>query len=92
MQSDLQEFSNKPDFRLGEVYSEGASRLAVKAVPSATVAMHARFGPGVTTMSKTQRSNKESKKPASLTPKEKKAAKRDKKQAGGHTPFVIKND
>jgi hypothetical protein len=42
-------------------------------------------------MSKIQRSNKESKKQASLTPKEKKAAKRDKKQAGGHTPFVIKN-
>jgi hypothetical protein len=41
-------------------------------------------------MSKGQRSNKESKKPAKLTPKEKKSAKRDKKQAGGASPFIVK--
>ena len=38
-------------------------------------------------MSKSQRSNKESKKPAKLTPKEKRSAKRDKKQSGKATPF-----
>lgn len=42
-------------------------------------------------MSKMQRSNRESKKQALHTPKEKKAAKRDKKQAGGHVPFIIKD-
>ena len=42
-------------------------------------------------MSKIQRSNKESKKQPNLSAKEKKAAKRDKKQAGGHVPFVIKS-
>jgi len=41
-------------------------------------------------MSKIQRSNKESKKPSSLTAKEKKNAKREKKQAGGHVPFTVK--
>ena len=53
--------------------------------------MRAQSGPGVITMSKIQRSNKESKKRSALTPKEKKAAKRDKKQAGGHVPFIIKD-
>jgi hypothetical protein len=43
-------------------------------------------------MSKTQRTNKETKKQSVLTPKEKKAAKRDKKQAGGSAPFVIKDN
>ena len=42
-------------------------------------------------MSKSQRSNKESKKPSALTAKEKKAAKREKKQAVGHVPFIIKD-
>jgi hypothetical protein len=42
-------------------------------------------------MSKTQRTNKESKKKSLLTPKEKKAAKRDKKHAGEHVPFIIKD-
>jgi hypothetical protein len=56
-----------------------------------TVAVHAQFGPGVMTMSKIQRSNKESKKQSTLTAKEKKAAKRDKKKAGGHVPFMIKD-
>jgi len=79
-----------------EVYSSRASRLTVGAAPGkqsavSTIAMHARFGPGVTTMSKIQRSNKESKKQSVLTAKEKKAAKRDKKQAGGHVPFIIKD-
>ena len=60
-----------------------------RAAPS--VAVHARFGHGVITMSKIQRSNKESKKQSALTPKEKKAAKRDKKKAGGHVPFMIKD-
>lgn len=41
-------------------------------------------------MSKIQRSNKETKKQSTLTAKEKKAAKRDKKQAGGHAPFIVK--
>jgi len=41
-------------------------------------------------MSKTQRTNKEGKKQPLLTPKEKKAAKRDKKHAGDHTPFIVK--
>jgi hypothetical protein len=40
-------------------------------------------------MSKLQRSNRESKKLSVLTAKEKKAAKRDKKKAGGHVPFNI---
>ncbi len=39
-------------------------------------------------MSKPQRSNRESKKDPKLTPKEKKAAKREKKQAGLHKPFI----
>lgn len=43
-------------------------------------------------MSKIQRSNKEAKKKSSLTPKEKKAAKRDKKKAGDHVPFKIKDN
>lgn len=41
-------------------------------------------------MSKTQRSNKESKKQALSTPKEKRAAKRVKKHAGDVVPFVVK--
>lgn len=41
-------------------------------------------------MSKTQRTNKEAKKQPLLTPKEKKAAKRDKKHAGDHAPFIAK--
>ncbi len=43
------------------------------------------------TMSKTQHNKRESKKQATLTPKEKKAAKRDKKSAGGHVPFIVKD-
>ena len=41
-------------------------------------------------MSKGQRTNKESKKQPLLTPKEKKVAKRDKKHAGDHSPFITK--
>ena len=41
-------------------------------------------------MSKSQRSNREVKKQASLTPKEKKAAKRLKKHAGYAVPFIVK--
>jgi len=41
-------------------------------------------------MSKAQRSDKEARKQAVLTPKEKKAAKREKKHAGDFTPFVVK--
>ena len=41
-------------------------------------------------MSKGQKSNKETKKQSLLTPKEKKAAKRDKKSAGGSAPFINK--
>ena len=41
-------------------------------------------------MSKSQRSNREMKKQAKLTPKEKKAAKRVKKHAGDVAPFIIK--
>jgi hypothetical protein len=40
-------------------------------------------------MSKTQQSNRETRKKALLTPKEKKAAKRAKKQASGHVPFSV---
>jgi len=43
-------------------------------------------------MSKTQRSNKESKKPSALTAKEKKAAKRDKKKSDGNVPFIVKDN
>ena len=39
-------------------------------------------------MSKSQRSNRESKTAAKLTPKEKKAAKRDKKRAETHKSFI----
>jgi hypothetical protein len=42
-------------------------------------------------MSKTQQSNREAKKQPLLTPKEKKAVKRDKKRAGGHVPFIIRD-
>lgn len=42
-------------------------------------------------MSKSQRSNKEAKKQALLTPKEKKAAKRAKKHAGDVVPLIVKN-
>lgn len=59
---------------------------------STTVAMHAQFGPGVTSMSKIQKSNKETKKQSTLTAKEKKVAKREKKKTGGHVPFVIKDN
>ncbi len=41
-------------------------------------------------MSKSRRSNKEGKKQALLTPKEKKAAKRLKKHAGDPAPFIVK--
>lgn len=41
-------------------------------------------------MSKTQRTNKEVKKQSLLTPKEKKAAKRAKKDPGGAVPFIVK--
>ena len=41
-------------------------------------------------MSKSQRSNKELKKPAKMTAKEKKAAKRDKKRSENPSPFIIK--
>jgi hypothetical protein len=42
-------------------------------------------------MSKGQRSNKEAKKQSTMTAKERKAAKRDKKNSGGHTPFIVKD-
>lgn len=41
-------------------------------------------------MSKTQHSNKEGKKQALLTPKEKKAAKKLKKHANDPTPLIVK--
>ena len=41
-------------------------------------------------MSKSQRSNRETKKQAKLTPKERKTAKRVKKHAGDVAPFIIK--
>lgn len=41
-------------------------------------------------MSKLQRSNKETKKQALLTPKEKKAAKQAKKHAGDAVPLIVK--
>jgi len=41
-------------------------------------------------MTKEQRSNREAKKHAVLTPKEKKAAKRAKKHAGDSAPFIVK--
>ena len=41
-------------------------------------------------MSKSQRPNKEVKKRALLTPKEKKAAKQAKKHAGGVAPLIVK--
>jgi len=41
-------------------------------------------------MSKTQQSNKETKKQAVLTPKEKKAAKQVKKHAGDSAPLIVK--
>ena len=55
------------------------------------VAMHAQFGPGVRIMSKNQRSNKEAKKQPTLTAKERKTAKRDKKRASGNVPFIVKD-
>ena len=41
-------------------------------------------------MSKSQRSNRESKKQAKLSPKEKKMAKRTKKHAGDPAPLIVK--
>ena len=55
------------------------------------LAMHAQFGPGVRIMSKSQRSNREPKKQSTLTAKERKAAKRDKKKASGNVPFIVKD-
>ena len=43
-------------------------------------------------MSRNQRSNKEAKKPSTLTAKERKTAKRVKKQASGHVPFIVKDN
>ena len=42
-------------------------------------------------MPKSQRSNRETKKQASLTPKEKKAVKRAKKHAGDVVPLIAKD-
>jgi hypothetical protein len=42
-------------------------------------------------MSKGQRSNKESKKQSTLTAKERKTAKREKKKSAGHVPFIVKD-
>jgi len=42
-------------------------------------------------MSKTQKSNKEAKKQAAKTPKEKKAAKQAKKHAGDAVPLVVRS-
>jgi hypothetical protein len=42
-------------------------------------------------MSKIQRSNKEAKKQALSTPKEKKAAKQAKKHAGDSAPIIVKS-
>jgi hypothetical protein len=42
-------------------------------------------------MSKNQRGNKESKKKSALTPKERKTARREMDQAGGHVPFIVKD-
>ena len=42
-------------------------------------------------MSKIQRSNKESKKKSTLTAKERKMAKRDKKKSEEHVPFGVKD-
>lgn len=42
-------------------------------------------------MSKSQRSNKELKKPALLSPKEKKAAKLARKHAGDAVPLIVKD-
>lgn len=42
-------------------------------------------------MTKSQQSNKETKKHALLTPKEKKAAKQIKKHAGDAIPLIVKN-
>jgi len=41
-------------------------------------------------MTKSQRTNREAKKQALLTPKEKKAAKRLKKRAGDAAPLIVK--
>ncbi len=41
-------------------------------------------------MPKGQRSNREARKHALLTPKEKKAAKREKKHAAEHPPLIVK--
>lgn len=41
-------------------------------------------------MSKRQKSNRESKKQPLLTPKEKKAAKLEKKHVGDHMPFIVR--
>jgi hypothetical protein len=42
------------------------------------------------TMSKSQHSNRESKKQPVMTPKEKKAAKRAKKHSGDFAPLIVK--
>ncbi len=88
--------ASKTDFARLWAYSEGASRPLVRVCSSRLsaafiVAMHAQFGLGVTLMSKSQRSNKESKKPSTLTAKERKAAKREKKKSSGHVSFVVKD-
>ena len=96
MNSPIVLIASKTDFTPLWGYSKGASRPLVRACSSRLsaafiVAVRAQFGPGVTIMSKIQRSNKESKKQSTLTAKEKKAAKRDKKKSSGHVPFVVKD-
>ena len=94
--SPLVQVASKTDLTPVWGYSDEASRPLVRVCSSHLstafiVAMHAQFGPGVTIMSKTQRSNKESKKQSTLTAKERKIAKWDKKKSGGHVPFVAKD-
>ena len=42
-------------------------------------------------MSKHEKSNREAKKPPLLTPKERKAVKKEKKQASDHPPLIFRN-
>ena len=96
MNSTIPLIASKTDFTPLWDYSKRISRPLVRAFSSRLsaafiVAMHAQFGPGVTIMSKIQRSNKESKKQSTLTAKERKTAKRDKKKSEGHVPFVVKD-
>ena len=79
------------DFRGVQAHTRKASRLAPTVIEVFRAGQARPVRARSSIMSKSQRSNKEVKKKSLLSPKEKKAAKRDKKNASGHAPFIAKD-